>query len=256
VAGRAQRLTGGREQIPFARQPLQFVRTALAEPQSRARDEIGHNSRNQHLVRRGLRHDAGRRVDGYAPNVAAPHLDLASMQTSAYRQADLTRGTAERQRAPDRTTGPVEGGEHAVPGALHQIASMPVDELTRKRVVLVEATTPPLVAYFGRLPRGVDDVREHDRRENALEIGVARFAMARHELLDVADQRLGVAGPECVISRRILDVLRPGYFRRHLTAQRYRHLGVGRPMQDQGRGADIRKNGIHVYPGGWKLCRT
>jgi hypothetical protein len=33
---------------------------------------------------------------------------------------------------------------------------MPVDELMRKRVVLVEPAPPPLVAYFDRLPRGVE----------------------------------------------------------------------------------------------------
>lgn len=124
---------------------------------------------------------------------------------------------------------------------------MPIDELPRERVVLVQAAPPPLVADLGGLPRRVDDVRKHDGGEDPLQIGVPRVAVPRYELLDVADHGLGVTGLECVISRRILDVPRPRDFRRHPAAQSDRHLRVRRPVQHQRGGPDTRKNACDVY---------
>ena len=85
---------------------------------------------------------------------------------------------------------------------------MPRDCLTRKSIVLVEATPPLLVAELGGLTCGVDDVGEHHGSKDPLQLRASVVSVTCQEFLDVADQRLGIASPEAVIAFGIFDIAR------------------------------------------------
>src|ERR1700722_1241642 len=107
-------------------------------------------------------------MDRNAPDVAAAQLYFAGMQTGAHWQSNLVRGTAERERAPDRAARAIKGGEHTIARRLHQHAAVTLDCLTRDRVVLIQAAPPTLIAQLGGLPSRVNDVGEHYSREDPL----------------------------------------------------------------------------------------
>ena len=65
-----------------------------------------------------MRHDASCGVNGNAADIPTSQFDLASMQTSAQRQADLFARGFNRQRAPHRAAGAVERRENPVPCGL------------------------------------------------------------------------------------------------------------------------------------------
>ena len=149
-------------------------------------------------------------MHGNAADIPASQFDLAGMQTGAQRQADLFARGFERQRAPYRAAGAVECRENAVPCGLDQIAAMPLDRLFRDFVVAVEQSAPLLIAHFGGAARGIDDVGEHDRRQDALQVGGGTLPLAGNKFLDVAKNRLGVAGVRKMVAFGILDVFGPG----------------------------------------------
>ncbi len=69
----------------------------------------------------------------------------------------------------------------------------------------VEQIAPAVVTKRRGSSCGTDDVGEHDRREHSLGIGTA--ALARDELLDLAEDGRGVADPVQGVHAGHLDVV-------------------------------------------------
>ncbi len=106
------------------------------------------------------------------------------------------------ERAANRACRPVEDREEAVSGRVDLLACEAVELPPHDRVVLLDEPRPRRVAERpGRLRRA-DDVREEDRREDA--IGDRRRPGAREELLDLVEQPVD-AGPGQRAPSRQLD---------------------------------------------------
>jgi hypothetical protein len=140
-----------------------------------------------------LRHDASGGVHRDPANVPASHFNLAGVEAGAQRQADLFRRGLKCQGASNGAAGAVERGEDAVSGALDQLSAMFLDQLSGHLIVAFEQSTPLLIAHRGGAARGIDDVREQDRRKHALEIERVALALSGDKFLDVAKKRLDIA---------------------------------------------------------------
>src|ERR1700722_1465157 len=88
--------------------------------------------------------------------------------------------------------------------------------LFRNSVVVVEQSPPLLIAHFSGATRGIDDVGKHDRRQDALQIGGGTLPLPGDELLDIAKNRLRIAGERHMVSFGILDEFSAGDHRREL----------------------------------------
>ena len=72
-------------------------------------------------------------------------------------------------------------------------------------VVLRQQPLPPGVSQFGRQLRRADDVGEHQGREHPA--WIEHRSNARHEVLDLGNDRVLIAGPDEVVGAGQLDVL-------------------------------------------------
>ena len=114
------------------------MQAALREAQTGPRHKIGDDTRYEHLTRLRLCHDARRDVNGDTPYIAATNLDLPCMKARPKRQAYLSGRTHKSESAANRPAWSIECGEDAVPRRLDQIASMTLDELATKAIVLIK----------------------------------------------------------------------------------------------------------------------
>ena len=175
-------------------------------------------------------------------DVPASQFDLAGVEAGAQRQANLAGRGLERQRASNGAAGAVERRQNAVAGAFDQIAAMFVDKLLRHLIVALEQSTPLLIAHRGGAARGIDNVREQDRRQNALKIERRTLAIPGDKLLNVAHQRLDIAGPGGVVSAGIFDVFGVRDLRRERAPCCNRNQRVGLPVEHKGWNAHGRQD--------------
>ena len=141
--------------------------------------------------------DACADVDGDAREVVARKLAFAGVQPGPDVELERAGGVDRGERAADRTRGTVERGEHPVAGRADRATAVDRDLVVHEAIVVLDQVVPATVPK----PRGVlgraDDVREHDRRQHS--VGVVDSARAGHELLDLVEQRVGVAGEVDVV---------------------------------------------------------
>ena len=110
--------------------------------------------------------------------------------------------------AADRPGRAVERGEEAVADDLDLVPAEALELAPDDPVVVRQQALPAAVAELGRQLRRADDVGEQDGREHAARLG--RRPNAGHEVLDLGDDRVLVAGPDQVVGAGQLDVLRAG----------------------------------------------
>ena len=101
---------------------------------------------------------AGRYVHCDAADVTASNFNLPSVKASSQRYSNLIGCRLERQRASHGTTGSIECCENAVTSCLDQSPAMLLDHLLRKFIVLIEQSTPCLIADCRRAARRIDDI--------------------------------------------------------------------------------------------------
>ena len=140
------------------------------EPQSGTGDEVSHNARNENFAGLRLVHDTGGSMDGDTPHVAAAQLNLPSVKPGTHRRTYVSRGKTESQSASDGATGAIKRCEETVAGCLYELSAMPLYNLLAKAIVLVEQTTPALVTQLHGASGRSRDIREHDGRQNAIDI--------------------------------------------------------------------------------------
>ena len=76
------------EELPAVLDPLELVLAFVLEAVSRARHEVAHRARDQHLAGRRGRQDPRRDVDPDPGDVVAEQLDLAGVDTCPQREPD------------------------------------------------------------------------------------------------------------------------------------------------------------------------
>src|SRR6478736_328591 len=87
---------------------------SVGERDTRARQEILHRARHDHLARSCECRDSGADVYSHARDLATDELALAGVQAGADGEPQLGDRVDSLQRASDRATGPVECGQEAV----------------------------------------------------------------------------------------------------------------------------------------------
>ena len=106
---------------------------------------------------------------------------------------------------------------------------------------------PPVVAHRRGLGGRVDDVREHDRREDAVEHLLLVSDDHADEPLDLLEQRVLVSRPRKVIAARELDVLRANDCSRQIAAGPNGLDQVFGPMKDECRNTDYRQKPPNIH---------
>src|SRR5438552_1157977 len=90
---------------------------------------------------------------------------------SAYRSRGSSIRPHRLPRVTRRQSPPaIERGEEPAAGRLPLAAPVPLELAAHERVVAPEQVPPAAVAHLGGLEGGVDDVGEHHRREDAIDV--------------------------------------------------------------------------------------
>ena len=149
-----------------------------------------------------------------------------------------------RKRAAHGFPRAVEGGQESVAGG-DDLSPLESGELAAHQlIVLVEQVAPGAVADFGGDAGRIHDVREYQRRQNALEFGTG--VRSSQELLDFLDNPIAVSAERESVGPRKFDKLGARNEIRDLSAQRNRHDPVLCPVDDQGWGLDRRQDGPNI----------
>ena len=131
---------------------------------------------------------------------------LASFSRRSNSPACTPARTAMPMSAAERTiawaqrtarAGPSKDARKPSPVVASSAAAEPLDVAADEDPVLVEQGVPALVAQVRRRPRGIHDVREQQRGQDAVRLGTG--AGPGHELLDLVDDRVAVAGEREVV---------------------------------------------------------
>ena len=165
---------------------------AIDEADPRARHQVRHGTRDEHLPRRGAREDLGGHVDGDAAKLTVVQLALARVQAGPA-PVPVVSLRDDRLRAADGARGPVEGRTEAVPAGGEHLAAEAGD-----LAALGEALST-------RVRTGID---EHHGGHDAVGLGLG--PRPRHELLHLGHDRLDVTDPRQMVGAGQLDVARPG----------------------------------------------
>ena len=124
-------------------------------------------------------------------------MPVAELETDgAYRSAN-------RDGATDRARRAVEGCEERVASGVHLTAAEPLELASYELALILEQLAPALIAKLARTLGRLDDVGEEERREHP--VGFRCGASSRQELLDLAEDRVGVPGPGPVVAAGELD---------------------------------------------------
>ena len=106
---------GGRQQLPRVTDGGQRVTAAIGEADPRARHQVRHGPRHQHLARRGAREDLSAHVHGDAPEFPVVQLAFAGVKARPARDTRPLALGDDRLRAADGPRRPVEGCGEAGP---------------------------------------------------------------------------------------------------------------------------------------------
>src|ERR1700730_5153283 len=136
TAPRDRRRVQHREQPPFAGHPYKGVGFAVGKPDPRARDQVLHRRRGQHLSRFRQRHDAGPSVYGDAAHVVPQHLALTGVQPRPQLQTERLAPGDNRLSAGYGAGRAVEGGEEPVSSGLHLAAAEALQLVANHGVVV------------------------------------------------------------------------------------------------------------------------
>jgi hypothetical protein len=194
--------------------------------------------------RRSQARDPRRDVYCHACDVIASQLDLTGVQASPDLKADARDCIADRSCSPHRAGRPIERGEESVAGGLDLAPAAACQGGPHEPIVLVQQCAPLPVAERGRTNRRVHDIGEQDGRKHPVRLG-ERPDPGR-ELLDLADDRLLVAGPDEVVDARQLNELRAWNVLGEVAPHGDRQVLDVAVMDHQRRHPDRRQDVTHV----------
>src|ERR1700730_11600820 len=158
---RARRAQRGVD-APAVGYALEFVFAAVDERKARARDEVAHGARDEHLAGTSQGGDTRADVRGDTTDIVATQFDLTGMQSDAYLESEFGCGACDRKPTRHGPGRAIETRERAVACGFHQDAPMTVDLSSDESVVAIEQLFPLGVAECGGSRGRVDNVRvEH-----------------------------------------------------------------------------------------------
>src|SRR5262245_55159906 len=144
-------------------------------------------------------------MDRDATQLLAHCLALARVDSDFDIQTQLLQIRRDGRRRPDRARGTVECGKKTISCRIDLAPTRTTEVRANEGVMSLEQVAPLAVAKLDGLSRRVGDVREQDRRENA--IGFWSMTRAGEKLLDLTDEAVDITGPRRMIVARQFDVL-------------------------------------------------
>jgi hypothetical protein len=178
-----------REQLPVALDTLELPGSAVVQDDVGADDQVAHGPGGEDLVGLGGRHDPGGDVHGHPAHIAVAQLDLADVHPGADLHLDAAQLIAKGDRAVDRSSWAVEGGQDPVAGGLDQAAAGLLDQPAGQLIMDIQQLTPAPVAKPASLWGRADDVGEQHGRQDPG--GVLAVPGPGEELLNVTQDELG-----------------------------------------------------------------
>ena len=220
---------GGGQQLPRIADGGQRVTAAIGERDPRARHQVRHRARDEHLARR-------RRERGSRPprprRPRAARRRAARTRRCAGRPGSGSRGRRSRRRSPPRSGWRARARRRtrqAVPARGQHVTAEPRDVAAHH---LGEA-----------VPRRRVD--EHHGGHDAVGLGLG--PRSGHQLLDLGHRRLDVADPRQMVRAGQLDVARSGDALGHVPRVRHVDRHIADSMEDHDRDADRRQQRSHVH---------
>src|SRR5262249_41247939 len=140
------------------------------------------------LAGRGLSGDARADVNGDAAHLPVEQLALPRVEARPNLDSELADVLRYLDGAPDRACGSVEACEEAVACHVQLAASPAAEQLPRRRVMSRQEVAPAAVADLHRVGGGIDDVREEDGGQHAVEQRVVRIEL-RKECVQLREDR-------------------------------------------------------------------
>ena len=101
-------------EVPFIWNSLEAVSPPVLEAESRSRDQVLDGPRHEHLARVDHRNDTGSDVDGDPADCPVEELALAGVNPRPDLDPEIADTLHDRERAPDRASGPVERGKEPI----------------------------------------------------------------------------------------------------------------------------------------------
>src|SRR5207247_6552789 len=135
-------------------------------------------------------------VHCHAGDFVVHEFALARVQAGTYFESQLRHRLNDCAGASDRPCRAVEGGEEAITGGVHLPAAEARELAPDNRVVVPEQLTPGAIAKRDSTFTRADNVREQDRREDALRFGLLpspALPDPGQESLDLFDDCLAVS---------------------------------------------------------------
>ena len=216
--------------LPLPWNALQLALAPLLEDHVRAYDEVRHGPRDQDLPRPGQCADT-RPDDNCEPtHFVGDSLDLARVDADSDLESEPRDDLDEPHRASGRQRWSVECHEEPVPRRRDLSSSVPSELAPDDGVETLEQVRPSSVADLRSSLRGVDDVDEHHRCQDAL--GLGAIAHPGEKLLDLLDGPL-ISDPRPVVRARKRDELRPGHVIGNVLAFFERNCLIVSPMQNE-----------------------
>ena len=157
------------------------------------------------------------------------------MEPDAHVDAELAGAVPDRQRAADRARRAVERGQEAVAGRLDLATRKPLELTANHGVVRVEQIAPASVPELAHEVGGMDDVAEHDGRQDAIGVDATH---AREEFLDLGDDRIAVADVRQMLVAGKLRVARARDVLGEIPSVTDEDGAVALPVDDQRRRLD------------------
>jgi hypothetical protein len=143
--GSGQRPNGSADdgiEVPLSRDALEFMRSAVFEPDARAGDEVFDGTGDEYLSRLGLRRDTRADVDGEPADLAVDQFALSGVQACADVDPQLAYGFSNSRSARDCSSRSVEDREEAVARCVHLSAAVSSELAADPFVVELNSSRP------------------------------------------------------------------------------------------------------------------
>ncbi len=149
---------------------LQQVTPPRLELKSRAGDEIADGAGHEHLRRRGERGDAGGNVNRDPSKVVAANLALTGVNTDSNLDADVVQAFSHSPAKSNGPARPVERSEEPIAGRVHLSSTKPCELPANLAIVSIQHRPLAAVSELSRSAGRVDDVGEHQGREDPIDV--------------------------------------------------------------------------------------
>src|SRR5262245_41880721 len=241
------------EEAPFARDALQRVEAAVLEHQTGTRHQVLDRIRHERFAPSGQCRDAGADVHGDTTELGSHHLTLAGVEPRSDVETEPADALDDRAGGAHGPGGAVERRQESIACGVDLPTPEARELLADERMVGLQHVPPAPIAELAGLACRINDVGEHDRRQNP--VGLRSPPDAGQEFLDLVEIRVRVAAEDEMIVAGQLDVLGAGDALGHVAAGPYRDGAITAAVEDQRRNPDRRQHiarvdvPVHLHEG-------